>query len=117
MESNIGFTLTRTSRRYRDKVAIVFKNKRITYKQLNERVNRLANALIATGLRKGIKVALVFNNSNEFVESIYASFKIGAIVTPINTRFTSQEIHNLIDHSDASFLIFEKSFRERWKRL
>jgi acyl-CoA synthetase (AMP-forming)/AMP-acid ligase II len=113
MESNIGFTLTRTSRRYSDKVAIVFKNKRITYKQLNERVNRLANALMAIGLRKGMKVALVSNNSNEFVESVYASFKIGAVIIPINTRLTSQEIYSLIDHSDASFLIFDKPFQEK----
>jgi fatty-acyl-CoA synthase len=113
MESNIGFTLTRTSRRHGDKVAIVFKNKRITYKQLNERVNRLANALMAIGLGKGTKVALVSNNSNEFVESVYASLKIGAVIIPINTRLTSQEMQSLIDHSDASFLIYEKSFLEK----
>jgi acyl-CoA synthetase (AMP-forming)/AMP-acid ligase II len=110
MESNIGFTMTRTSRRYEDKIAIVFKNRRITYKQLNTRINRLANALLAKGLQKGDKIAFVFNNSNEFVESIYAAFKIGAVVVPINTRLASQEIYRLIDHSDASFLMFNKSF-------
>jgi fatty-acyl-CoA synthase len=113
MESNIGFTLSRTSRRYGDKVAIVFKNRKITYRQLNARINRLANALTGIGLKKGMKVALALSNSNEFVESIYASFKIGSVVVPINTRLTVQEIHSLIDHSDTSFLICEKSFLQK----
>jgi len=113
MESNIGLTLTRTSRKHKDKVAIAFKDKRISYQQLNERVNRLANALMAMGLRKGTKVALVSNNSNEFVESVYASLKMGAVIIPINTRLSSQEIYRLIDHCDASCLIYDKSFLEK----
>ena len=113
MESNIAFTLTRNSRKYKDKIAIIFREKRITYKELNTRINRLANALMAHGVKKGMKVALIFNNSNEFVESIYATFKTGGVVVPINTRLTSQEIYNLIDHSDASMLIFDKSFLEK----
>jgi fatty-acyl-CoA synthase len=111
MESNIGITLSRTSRRCG--VAIVFKNRKITYKQLNARINRLANALAGIGLKKGMKIALVLNNSNEFVESIYASFKIGAVVVPINTRLTPQEMHSLIDHSDACFIVCEKSFLQK----
>lgn len=113
MQANIGFSLSRSSRKYGDKTAIIFGEKRITYKELNRRVNRFANALFAHGVKKGMKVALIFNNSNEFVESIYAALKIGAVVVPINTRLTSQEIYNLIDHSDSSTLIFDSSFVEK----
>jgi len=113
MQANIGFSLSRSSRKYGDKTAIIFGEKRITYKELNRRVNRFANALFAQGVKKGMKVALIFNNSNEFVESIYAALKIGAVVVPINTRLASQEIYNLIDHSDSSTLIFDSSFVEK----
>ncbi len=113
MQSNIGFTLTRNSKKQKDKIAIIFREKRITYKELNSRVNRLANALMAHGVKKGTKVGLLFNNSNEFVESIYAVFKIGGIVVPLNTRLTSQEISNLVDHSGSSALIFDSSFLEK----
>ncbi|MCK4816759.1 AMP-binding protein, partial [bacterium] len=80
MQLDIGFTLTRNSRKYKDKIAVIFREKRISYEKLNSRVNRLANALMALGVKKGTKVALIFNNSNEFVESIYATFKIGGVV-------------------------------------
>jgi acyl-CoA synthetase (AMP-forming)/AMP-acid ligase II len=113
MQLNIGFTLTRNSRKYKDKLALIFKEKRITYKELNTRVNMVANALMALGVKKGMKVALIFNNSNEFVESIYATFKIGGVVIPINTRLTSQEMFTLIDHSDSSTLIFDNSLLEK----
>ena len=113
MQANIGFSLTRSSRKYGPKIAIIYRGKRITYEQLNTRVNRLANALMANSVRKGMKVALIFDNSNEFVESIYAIFKIGGVVVPINTRLNSGEMYNLIDHSDSSTLIFDKSFLEQ----
>ena len=79
MQSNIDFTLTRNSRKHEDKIAIIFRDKRITYKELNARVNRLANALMAHGVKKGTKVALIFNNSDQFVESKYTTFKIGGV--------------------------------------
>jgi fatty-acyl-CoA synthase len=113
MESNIGFTLARNSRKYKDKTAVIFKDKRFTYKEFNARVNKLANALMSQGVRKGTKIALLFNNCNEFAESIYATLKLGGIVVPINTRLSVQEMFNLIDHSDASFLIFDRSLVEK----
>jgi len=113
MESNIGFTLARNSRKYKDKTAVIFKEKRFTYREFNARVNKLANALMGQGVRKGTKVALLFNNCNEFAESIYATLKLGGIVVPINTRLSAQEMFNLIDHSDASFLIFDRSLMEK----
>jgi acyl-CoA synthetase (AMP-forming)/AMP-acid ligase II len=113
MQANIGFSLTRNSRKHGSKIAIIYRGKRITYGQLNARVNRLANALMANGIRKGMKVALIFNNSNEFVESIYATFKIGGVAVPINARLNPREMYNLIDHSDSSTLIFDKSFLEQ----
>lgn len=73
MQLNICFTLTRNSRKYKDKIAVIFREKRITYEELNTGINGLANAVISHGVKKGMKVALIFNNSIEFVESIYAT--------------------------------------------
>lgn len=91
----------------------LFKERRITCKELNIRVDRLANELMAQDVNKGMKVTLIFNNSNEFVEPICAVLKIGGIVIPINTQLTSQETYNFLDYSDSSTLIFDRSFLEK----
>ncbi|RLB14237.1 MAG: hypothetical protein DRG63_08840 [Deltaproteobacteria bacterium] len=113
MQSNIGFILSRTSRKYANKTALIFRERRLTYRELNSRVNRLTNALIGLGVGKGTKVGLIFNNCNEFVESIYAILKAQGVVVPINTRLSYQEISFLLDHSDVSVLIFDNKFIEK----
>ena len=113
MQTALGAILSRLSRRYPEKTAIIFKEKRLTYRDLNIRSNKLSHALIELGVKSGEKVGLIFNNCNEFVESIFAILKAGAIAVPINVRLNPQEISFLLDHSDVSLLIFQGSFMEK----
>ena len=62
-----------------DKTAIVFEAKRYTFNELNERVNRLANALSGLGVSKGDRVALLQVNCSQYVEVYFAVAKLGAI--------------------------------------
>lgn len=108
----LGEVLARWSRRTPDREALVFKDKRYTYSQFNERVNRLANSLMGLGIGKGDKVAVLFMNCMEIMECYFALAKIGAVVVPNNFRYTGRELAYQIDQSDSKALIFSEMFQE-----
>jgi acyl-CoA synthetase (AMP-forming)/AMP-acid ligase II len=92
----------------RDRVAIVYGTREITWFELNERINRLANGLRSLGVRKGDKVAILFHNTPEFVESNVAIQALGAIPVPANYRYVANELEYLLSNSDSMTLIFEE---------
>lgn len=110
---NVANFLARSARKYPNKVALIFEERRETYAELNNRVNRLANALMAHGVRRGSKMALLFNNCHEVVESLYAALKLGGAVVPLNARLSPKEMLNLLHHSEASVLICGEEFLDR----
>ena len=69
-----------------DREAIVFGNERITYTQLQERVKKLANALLASGIGSGDRVASIQVNCNAQIEAYFATASVDAIYVPINFR-------------------------------
>ena len=74
---NIGTLLPRHARYRPDHLAVVFEDHRLTFRQFNARVNRLANALLAAGLTKGDKIATVLPNCLEQLEVYWAAAKTG----------------------------------------
>ncbi len=95
-----------------NKITIIYDEKKITYKELNDRVNRLANALIGNGIRRGDRVAALLYNSPEFLEVYFSLAKIGAIFVPLNFRLAGPEIKYMLTDSESKFLIFDESFSE-----
>lgn len=93
-------------------LAIIYGNERITWRQLNGRVNRLANALSALGVKKGDKGIVMFHDSPWFIESNYALQKIGAIPVPMNTRFVAKDIEYQTNDSDSIIFIFEDLYMD-----
>lgn len=87
--------------------AFKYGHRGITWRELDQRVNRLANALWKLGVRKGDKVTLMFHNCIEFVEANYAIQKLGAVPVPINYRFVPREIVYQAENSDSVAYIFE----------
>jgi len=88
-----------------DKDAIVFEDKRYTFSQLNERVNRLANGLIKLGVKKGDRVAFIQVNCNQCVETYFAVAKAGAIYLPMNFRAKEKELAYMLNTAEAVVLI------------
>ncbi len=70
-----GDSLILNAGRYPEKTAIVFRDKRFTYRELNEPVNRFAHHLVDPGVQKGDRVGIMFYNSNQFVEIYFATVK------------------------------------------
>ncbi|CAA9890474.1 AMP-dependent synthetase and ligase [Candidatus Methylobacter favarea] len=92
--------------------AIVFEDKRLTYKELYEEVNRLANAFIAAGIGKGDKVATLLPNSVELWEIYWACASIGAVAVPLSPLLRGHGLFNLLDNSDTKLVITDQDLTE-----
>ncbi|MBN1176916.1 MAG: long-chain-fatty-acid--CoA ligase [Dehalococcoidales bacterium] len=88
-----------------DKTAIVYEDKRYTFSQLNERVNRLANGLMKLGVKKGDRVSFIQVNCNQCVETYFAVAKMGAIYLPLNFRAKEKEFTYMLNTAEATTLI------------
>ncbi|OGO22335.1 MAG: hypothetical protein A2Z28_02130 [Chloroflexi bacterium RBG_16_51_9] len=85
-----------------DREAIIFEGKRLTFTQLNERVNRLGNALLKLGVKKGDRVSMMQVNTNQCVEAYFAVAKIGGIYVPLNFRAKANELPYMLNTADAT---------------
>ncbi len=107
---DVGKILTLTARKFPNRVALICEDKRMTYREYEDRVNRLANGLLQLGLKKGDRVAALLFNSIPMVEMFFACAKTGGVFTPINFRFTAEEVFYILDHSDARFFVYGEEF-------
>jgi long-chain acyl-CoA synthetase len=100
-------TLRRNVMRFPDRLAVVFENNRYTYKEFNTKINRLANALVGLGVKKGEKVALFGHNSDVWLMASYAASKVGAAFIPMNFRLVGPEIEYIVNHNDSVVLFID----------
>lgn len=100
--------LHRAARLYADKVAIVDGEKRFTYAQYQERANRLSNALLALGVKKGDRVCILSPNSHFFLESIYGTSQIGAILVPLNFRLVPEDHEYILNHAGVKVVLVDR---------
>jgi fatty-acyl-CoA synthase len=100
--------LDRAVELYGSKIALIDDVKRLTYKQLNERVNQLSRGLEELGIRKGDKVAYLAPNTIEMLEGFYGVFQVGAIMTPLNTRLKSADYQFILTHSESKVLFVDE---------
>jgi acyl-CoA synthetase (AMP-forming)/AMP-acid ligase II len=83
---------------------------RITYEQMADRVNRLANALQAKGVSNNTRVATMATNSPQAVEVYYACAKLGACFVPINYRAKQEELAYMLDTSEAQIVFSDARY-------
>jgi acyl-CoA synthetase (AMP-forming)/AMP-acid ligase II len=102
---NIDNLLSTNARYNPDKLALIFENQRYTFRQLNQNVNQLANALLDRGIGKGDKIATLLPNCVELLEIYWAVAKIGAVVVPLSTLLLSAGLKSLLNDSDASMVV------------
>ena len=93
-----------------DREALVCGDRRLTYAQLDERANRLAQHLAATGIGPGDHVAAYLYNGTEFVETILAAFKLRAAVVNVNYRYVAAELDYVLRDSDARAVVYDTRF-------
>jgi acyl-CoA synthetase (AMP-forming)/AMP-acid ligase II len=114
---NLGTLLPRHARYRPDHLALVFGEHRLTFRQLNARVNRLANALLAAGLRKGDTLATVLPNCLEQVEIYGAAAKTGIVVAPQSPLLQERGLVSLLDNSDSAMVVSTVALADTLERV
>ena len=84
-----------------------------TYGEVNDRVNRLAHALADRGVEQGDRVALLAPNTHYFIETLYATNKLGAVFVPLNYRLEPHEIAYILNDCEAATVIADYDFAEQ----
>src|SRR5215211_8441054 len=99
--------LRRSAYVYPGKVAVVHGQRRYTYRQFEERVNRLASALAAGGIEPGDRVAFVAPNIPALLEAHYGVPAAGAVLVAVNTRLNRDEVAYILAHSGARMVFVD----------
>ncbi|GJM40996.1 MAG: 4-coumarate--CoA ligase [Ardenticatenaceae bacterium] len=110
MHVNIGTLLPRHATYRPQKTAVIFQNHTLTFSQLNGRVNRIANALVQLGLKKGDKLATVLPNCLEQLELFWAVAKLGVVVVPLSPMLRGSGLSRLLNDSDSVAVVTNAAF-------
>lgn len=86
------------------------KNRRYTYRELNERACRLANFFISAGMKKGDRIATLCRNNVESIDIFFACGKLGLIFVPLNLRLSDEEMEFLLKDSAPRILFYDPEF-------
>jgi len=109
---NMGEMIRVNAAKYRNKLALKDVRRQLTFKELDTRTNKLANGLMERGLGKGDKIAILSNNSLEYMEVYAAAAKAGIIVVPLNFRLHPDDLYFIVRNSDAKLLLLESKYLE-----
>ncbi len=113
----IGDIILREARIRNRKVAVIDGEKEYNYREINQRVNRLANALLGIGITKGDKIAFMGYNSHHFIEFYFAIAKIGSIAVPVNARFSGDEASYVLRNAEVTLLIYDKEMEATVQKI
>ena len=109
----IGDICRRSALLWPDKTAIIFEETRLTYSQLDERVNRLANALRSKGVGTADRLTVLSENTHKYLEIYFAASKLGISVTPLNFRLAEDEIRHIVDDSESTVFLVGDGYEDR----
>ena len=112
MKINIGEFLSRRSNLTPAREGLVCEDVRRTYKDLNARANRLANAMKAIGIGYGDRVGLLALNEPEYYDMYFGLGKIGATLVPVNYRLAGPEIQYILSDCGSKVFVFGKEYTE-----
>jgi long-chain acyl-CoA synthetase len=92
MVTTLGEILPQAARRFKDRTALIVEERQFSFRELDAMSNRVANGLAAVGIQPGDRVSLFGANSWEWLVSYYGIVKTGAVVNPLNTMLTADEV-------------------------
>jgi 2-furoate---CoA ligase len=107
----IGRMLTWTAERFPERLAVAG-SRRLTYREWDERTNRIANAMLALGVRTGDRVAMFLSNSEVLASTHLALQKIGAMSTPLNIRLSASELSYCVSDAEPTVVVVDDLSRQ-----
>ncbi len=116
-EIPFGEMLWESAQRFPEKIAVIYQGQKMSFRELDGLVNSFANALSKLGVKKGDRVALFMTNRPEYIIAVYATARLGAVFTPMNTTYREQEVAHQLQDSDASVLVVQESLYPRVKTI
>ena len=106
----LGDMLDEIVERFGDREAMVFKDRRYTYKEVKKCVDALAKSLLSIGIGKGSRVGILMNNRPEWLFWDFAVARVGATLVALNTWYREKEMEYVLRHSDISVLLMIDRF-------
>jgi fatty-acyl-CoA synthase/long-chain acyl-CoA synthetase len=117
MQMTLSSIVDLHANKHPDSEALIFDDARATFSEMRDRVDRRANALLSLGVKKSDHVACLSINCMEYVETFLALWRIGAVFVPVNFRLLPEEMAYVVNHSDASTLLFLGPFEDAVKQM
>lgn len=114
---NLPELLSMSAKTHPQRIAIVFGQKRINYKTLDELTSHLASGIIELGIKRQDRVALFLDNCPEFIMGYFAILKAGAVVVPINYMFKMEEAKFILQDSEAVAIITSRAYVDMAEEL
>lgn len=114
---NFGRLATQAAQIWPNGAALVWRDRTWTWSELNARVDAFTAALRRLGVRKGDRVLVQARNSNQLMESSFATFKAGAVWVPVNFRLTPQEVAGLAETARPTVFIHDDVFDDHAKAV
>jgi long-chain acyl-CoA synthetase len=109
---NLKAMLEESARQYGGKTAVALGDFRLSYTELDEASNRVANTLLEAGVSKGDRVAILLPNSPRYAVIYFGIVKIGAIAVPLDTKYKIRELASLFNHCQPRVLVVESPYLE-----
>ena len=110
---NVNALFAEALARNRHGEALVCGDQRLTWRALDDAVTRVASGLAQCGITRGDRVALLLGNRAEFVITLIAAARIGAIAVPLSIRAQAPELEYMLAHSGAALVVHEPELVER----
>ncbi|MFH1625763.1 MAG: AMP-binding protein [Pseudomonadota bacterium] len=107
-----GDIIRRNAKRFPGKTALIFEETNYTFKELDERGNRLANGLLSLGLKKGDRITIVADNCHQYMEIFCALAKLGIASMAANPFFPIKDLFYAVKNIEADTVIFQPKYRE-----
>jgi long-chain acyl-CoA synthetase len=108
----LGEMIARNARVYPRQEGFIFEGNRLNWGQVNDRVNRLANAIRRLGIKPKDHLALLGKNSHRYLESFFAATKTGIIAIKMNYRYSGKELAYILNDCQARGIIFDGEYAE-----
>jgi long-chain acyl-CoA synthetase len=105
MGLNLSIVLTDSADRYANRPALHLGSSTVTYRELNEASNRVANALMEIGVQPRQVIGLLLPNGLDFVASFFGALKVGATIVPLNVMLRERELRHCLEDAGATVLI------------
>lgn len=107
----------RSAKKHTEKTALTFDNVSLSYKELNERSNKLANFLLSKQVKANDRIAISTDRSIEMIITVLAILKTGSAYVPIDNSYPTERINFVLENSSAKYLLVPKAHADRYAEI